>query len=383
MNRIAKWALKALPRLGEEQMKKVIIDLAEENELSSMVFNSLPGGVLVADNTHHLIFVNRFIQRILPVKKEETASRFVWEAILNDEIAQFLKESLMRQERIEEADFTLKHNAKETILSFSLLPLVASGKIKGSVIFVEDVTRKRREEALLRRAESLASLTTVAAGVAHEIKNPLGAISIHLQLMGRLLKKQNDGQELSEYLRIVEEEVERLNGIVVDFLATVHPMTMNPGLEDLNDLINDLLDVIGVELREKNIAVHLRLSDHLPKVRMDKKLMKHALLNIVKNGMAAMADGGEMTLRTGSEGDVIWIEVEDTGVGMDELTQQRLFEPFFTTRAEGSGLGLTMVYKILREHGGEVLVDSTPGKGSRFRMTLPVSRRGELRLTSQ
>jgi signal transduction histidine kinase len=265
------------------------------------------------------------------------------------------------------------------LLSISVLPLVLKHRITGSLIFMEDITDKRSREARLRRAENLASLTTVAAGVAHEIKNPLGAISIHLQLMQKVLDKRNnsaiqpdssDGQ-MTKYIGILNEEVDRLNKIVMDFLFAVRPMTMDLRHGDVNSLITELVEFIRHELELSRIECVLDLAGNLPLVYMDERYMKRALLNLIKNAQAAMNDGGVLTVATALVDNEIQIKIDDTGIGISADNLSKIFEPYYTTKETGTGLGLTIVYKILREHQGEINVQSREGEGSSFSVTLP------------
>jgi signal transduction histidine kinase len=259
-------------------------------------------------------------------------------------------------------------------LSIGVMPVVNDGKIQGDFIYVEDVSDKRAEEARLRRAESLASLTTMAAGVAHEIKNPLGSISIYLQLMQKLLSVDNDTckEEMVEYLSIISEEVERLNAIVVDYLFAVRPMDTNPVMGNLNDLIHELITFVQYELIEAGIELEEDLGENLPDIRIDEKLMKQALLNIVKNALAAMPDGGVLTVVSQFKDGLVALKISDTGSGISKERIQKIFEPYFTTKDNGSGLGLTLVYKVVKEHGGEIHVHSKENIGTTFTILLPV-----------
>lgn len=243
------------------------------------------------------------------------------------------------------------------------------------LFLVRDISEEKRQESRLHRSESLASLTTVAAGVAHEIKNPLASIGIHLQLLRKAFqrKKSLTLEDASRYLNIIDEEIERLNGIVVDFLFAVRPMDVRLRLENINHIINDVCNFVSYELSGHKIHIRRHLGEFLPKLRVDENLLKQALLNIIKNAMNAMEiNGGMLTVTTKLVGDHVAISLSDTGVGMDEATLAKIFEPYFTTKSSGSGLGLTMVFKVVKEHMGEISVSSKKGEGTTFTITLPV-----------
>jgi signal transduction histidine kinase len=257
-------------------------------------------------------------------------------------------------------------------------PLVEKRHITGSLVYIEDITEKRGREVRLRRAENLASLTTLAAGVAHEIKNPLGAISIHLQLMRKALDKKERRHDtetdalVDKYFSVLNEEVDRLNGIVIDFLFAVRPMSLELCEGDLNALISALGEFIRAELEQSNIRLLLELDDKLPPVLFDERYMKQVLLNLIKNAQAAMPKGGLLTIATVGSDSEIRISVCDTGTGISQENLKKIFEPYFTTKGNGTGLGLTLVYKIIREHQGEMSVDSREGEGTDFEIILPV-----------
>jgi signal transduction histidine kinase len=243
---------------------------------------------------------------------------------------------------------------------------------------VEDITEKVKREALMRRMENLASLTTLAAGVAHEIKNPLGSLSIHIQLIQKTLASGGAkyNKAIDKYLSVVNEEIGRLNQIVVDFLFAVRPMDMDLRYGDINTLITGVAEFVSFELTAAGIACVLDLQEDLPFVNFDERFMKQALLNLIKNAIAAMHGGGKLAIKTAVlDGENVLITVADTGTGISEETLPKIFEPYFTTRETGSGLGLTLVFKIIREHQGEITVKSRPGEGSAFTITLPVPQK--------
>ncbi len=372
-----------LPKLDESQIRQLINDLATENERLEVVLDSLNHGLLVCDDAHVVFFYNKCIDRLIPLSGGDLYEKTAWEAVADEEIASFLQRTLENQESVSDEEFTLEQGGMTRILWISVMPLVRAGSIQGNIVHVEDVTEQRNREARLRRAESLASLTTLAAGVAHEIKNPLGSIGIHLQLVDKTLSKssQVSSDDVRSYLDVINEEVDRLNRIVVDFLFAVRPIDVSLEERELNPIIKDLAEFTQYEIEEAGIELVLELEESLPALQLDERYFKQALLNIVKNAIPAMPDGGQLIIRTLRRGDEVEVQVKDTGVGMDEETMQKVFEPYFTTKESGSGIGLTLVYKIIKEHLGEVSVSSREGVGTTFTITLPVPQR-ETRLLS-
>ncbi|HUX12767.1 MAG TPA: ATP-binding protein [Spirochaetia bacterium] len=370
-------ALKKLPKLDKAQIHQLLYDLASENERMDVVLDSLSEGVIVSDVNHNLVFYNKFAERLLPFSSQDIYEQRVWDAILDVEISRFVRETLEGQESIVDREFTLESKGVTRTLSCSITPLVRAGHIQGNILHVDDITEKRGREARLRRAESLAALTTLAAGVAHEIKNPLGSIGIHIQLIQKAIKEKTsvDPKIIQPYIEIVNEEVERLNRIVVDFLFAVRPMDTKLEETDLNQVIANLLEFVRYELEEANVTLTEEFDETLPPLMLDEKYVKQAVLNIIKNAISAMPQGGSLVVTTERSGDDAVLRIADSGEGMSDEIMAKIFEPYFTTRDFGSGLGLTLVYKVVKEHMGEIGVSSQEGKGATFRITLPIPQK--------
>lgn len=385
MRRFVQRALKILPKLTESQIHDLIYALSRENEKLEVVLDSMNEGVIVADRSNQVILVNKPAERMLtiPLSDQGGADYCIWDILRDDQIAAFVRTTLQEQDTIQDREFTLQEGGPLKTLSCSVVPLVQDGRIEGSILSVEDVSDRKLREARLRRFESLASLTTLAAGVAHEIKNPLGSIGIHMQLIEKDLRHLPQSERLTKYVSVVNEEVERLNKIVVDFLFAVRPMDIQPAEADLGVVVHELLEFVQYELQQNHIELVTELPENLPPLQLDERYIKQAVLNIIKNAISAMPKGGTMHVSIEHYGDEVTLHIADTGVGMDPEIQNRIFEPYFTTKDFGSGLGLTLVYKIVKEHMGEVLVHSTPDEGSRFSIQLPVPQRNRQLLSWQ
>ena len=372
MRRFIRRALDKLDKLDRESIRLLVLDIASDNERLGMVLDSMADGVVVADNQKRILLYNKSASRLLPLRKGDLTEKIFWEVVDDTEISRFIRDKLESTDLAGEKDFTLDPNGSRTVIC-TLMPLVNEGDIKGSLLHIEDVTDRRREEARLRRAESLASLTNLTASVAHEIKNPLASIAIHLQLMQKEMRDRAkiETKKITEYLDVVNEEVDRLNMIIVDFLFAVRPMDTKPVLQNINTVIQDIMEFLRFELGEAGVSMTLNLSE-LPKLQIDEKLIKQALLNLVKNAMAAMPEGGELEIRTTVDGDSVFCWVTDSGVGVPDENLSKIFEPYFTTKDFSSGLGLTLVYKIIKEHHGEIQVESMDGEGTTVTLSFPV-----------
>jgi len=368
-------ALKKVNKLDTVNYRELLYSAVNQIELLETVGDSIDVGIVVCDKEHNLVYLNKCAKRLFPVHFIEGVK--IWQAIPDEKIVEFFREILLGKDKIADKELEINQKGRDRLYSVNVVPLVQKKRITGSLVYIEDITDKRREEEKHRRAENLASLTTLAAGVAHEIKNPLGSISIHLQLLQKSLAKnkafKNDKND--KYIKVLKEEVDRLNRIVVDFLFAVRPMNLELRKEDLNKLIYEVMDFVRFEMEQSNILCLLELDDNIPALLLDERYMKQAVLNLITNAKAAMPEGGVLTIASKLADNEIKISVCDTGLGIKKEDLLKIFEPYFTTRETGTGLGLTQVYKIIREHNGEISVDSEPGTGSDFRIILPVPQK--------
>jgi two-component system, sporulation sensor kinase E len=282
MKKFVERALRKFDKLDSSQVRMLIHDLAAGQDRIEAVLDSLNDGLMVADNDHTLVMVNKAVERLVPLTVHDGGDTALWEAIADAEISGFVRRTLLEQESVADREFALDRGGQARILSFSISPLVREGEITGTIVRVEDVSQRRAREARLRRAESLASLTTLAAGVAHEIKNPLGSIGIHMQLIQKALASMQDErtEAVQEYVDVVNEEVDRLNRIVVDFLFAVRPMNTSLEEAELNPIVRDLFDFVRFELEEAGVAIEEEYADDLPNLQLDEKYIKQEIRQI-------------------------------------------------------------------------------------------------------
>jgi len=368
-------ALKKLDKLDTDQRRELLVSAVNEIGIIETVLDSIDVGILVCDKKNNLVMVNKCAQRLLPLNYSDGVP--IWQAIRDEKTEELLKNILLKGERAADREIDVEHQGRNRLLSINVVPLVRDKRITGSLIYIEDITERRKDEYRLRRAENLASLTTLAAGVAHEIKNPLGSISIHLQLLQKALEKKNikKDSQTEKYFSVLNEEVDRLNRIVVEFLFAVRPMNLELREGDINGIISQVMEFVRYEMEQSKIMCLLELDENLPGILLDERYMKQALLNLVTNAKAAMPKGGVLTVATNLVDNEIRISVCDTGTGINEENLAKIFEPYFTTKDTGTGLGLTQVYKIIREHQGEITIDSAPNQGSEFKIILPVPQK--------
>jgi two-component system, NtrC family, sensor kinase len=243
----------------------------------------------------------------------------------------------------------------------------------GQVLSVRNLTDERRIAEQLRQSEKLAALGELVAGVAHELNNPLAGISAFAQLL--LEEELNADQR--ESARLIKREADRAVGVIRDLLLFSRKAGPSTMPLDINGLVQLTLRLRAYSLRSSGVQVETHLDANLPEVSGDDQKLQQVILNLIVNAEYAMRRSStkRLAIRTAHEGDAVVTEVSDTGAGMSEETVQRVFEPFFTTKpaGEGTGLGLSVSYGIVEAHGGTITVESAPGRGTTFRIVLPIS----------
>lgn len=225
----------------------------------------------------------------------------------------------------------------------------------------------------------LNSLNTLAAGLVHEIKNPLNAISINLQLLNEDLQNRNSEKDskMSRRVRLLQKEVSRLDSILSDFLRFAKRHELHIEACDINEVIDSVLDFIGPEAMQNSIRILKSFDTKLPKCNLDSNIIKQALLNVILNAQQAMPKGGELIVRTYGNDENVFIDITDTGVGIERDKIDKIFQVYYSTKENGTGLGLPTARRIIEESKGTISIRSEDGKGSSFLIKLPVNSKAQ------
>ncbi len=375
--------LERLARLGTEDLQRHLVDLAQDKGFFETIFNSLQEGVLVLDLAGRISFLNPAASQLFGLELETSIGRSLEERLpgVGEELRMQGSRNVTRDIEI----FYPQHR----IVNFYGVPLrierpptdesggAAIEELVGHAIILRDITETLRKSHETIESERLSALTLLAAGVAHELGNPLNSLHIHLQLIERRVRRLAKGERerLLAPVTVARDEIKRLDLIVSQFLNALRPSCLALERENLNDIVAESVSFLSAETRGKKIAIIQKLRSDLPLIPLDRTQIKQAFYNILKNSFQALRDGGSITVRTDQVEDDLVVEFSDTGAGIDAEHMGRIFEPYFTTKKAGSGLGLLIVRRIVREHGGDIALESASGEGTTVRLRFPTGEK--------
>jgi two-component system, sporulation sensor kinase E len=372
-----------LGKIGPEEVQNYFLRLAQEKGFLETVFNSIQEGIIVTDSNARITYLNEAACELFGLQADQSLGKRLdecvrgldWAAVSHGEVAV-------------SRDMEIFYPANRFI-NFYIVPLVIeresaaekidkgkvdlSGEQVGHAIILRDITESRRTEQQTIESERLNALTLLAAGVAHEIGNPLNSLNIHLQLIERQARKLNGAgrAELQESIDVARSEINRLDSIVAQFLRAIRPTRPQLRPENVNLIVEESVRFFALEIKDRDIVVEQELRSDLPLIELDRDQMKQAFYNVIKNAFEAMKSRGILRIRTDMDASHVIVRFTDTGGGMSAENLSRVFEAYFTTKPSGTGLGLLIVRRIVREHGGELSIESSEGKGLTLAIRLP------------
>jgi signal transduction histidine kinase len=364
-----------LDRVGPGEVQQIVTRLIREKGFLEKVFEALQEGVIVLDPQGVIGFVNKTACRFFGLDPDKAAGEPLSSQIRGLEMSAFGKPGRTVSRDLEV--FYPEHR----FLNFYLSPIDGGenpSEPLGYVMLVRDLTSTREEAEETLESERLNALTLLAAGVAHEIGNPLNSLDIHLQLLGRKLRKlpPGDRKPLEEHLSTARDEIQRLDAILKQFLHAVRPTMPRRERHDLHALLHETLRLLEHELESRKIFVELDLAPSLPIASVDPVQFQQVFYNLIRNAYQALpSEKGRITVRTRANDYEYVISIEDNGTGISPEHMGAIFEPYRTTKSSGSGLGLLIVRRIVREHGGEISIESEENHGTRVIIHLPRSER--------
>ena len=353
---------------------------------SENILNSVASGIVALDRDLRVTHVNRAGQRLWGLEEVALDEGSAIDALAPFDAVSGLRERLVRVlgERAAERLPAISMEAPGVtgsgsggdapIFDLMLVPLTRLEETVGALIIGEDVTEKLRTHAELIQKERLAAIGRMSSQVTHELRNPLSSIGLNAEMLQEEIEGMGaePDSEAVDLLSSIMAEVDRLTEITEEYLAYARLPQVKPATTELNPLLSDLLRFLKGEGVQRGVKYHVELAESLPAVLVDPNQLRRAVLNIIRNALEAMVDGGTLTVTTKPEPpDRVLVEIGDSGPGISANDLARIFTPFFSTKPSGTGLGLPLTSQIIEEHGGRLLVSSTMGQGTVFRILLP------------
>lgn len=363
----------------ETNVDQKLAFLARRRGFLEAVLQSVQEGVIAVSPEGKLEYANRTAEEMLGFELARQRSRPVERFLPGVDWAALAAVEPGGGERLSTAEVEV-FRPQRRVLSVRAFPLDGG---EGAVAVLRDVTREREDERAAMESERMQAVRMLAASLAHEIGNPLNALGIHLQLLERAVKKlpdEADRAELGDYARVARDEVERLDGILSEFLNALRNGAPNLEKCDLLAVLEKSLRVLRADVQERSIRIEVDHPASLPAIRADPSQLQRVFFNLVKNALQAMPDGGTLSIELAADDRELSIAFRDSGTGIGPEEFARLFEPFHSGRAGGHGIGLAIVRRIVEDHGGRIEVSSRPGKGACFRLSFPRAERAARRL---
>jgi PAS domain S-box-containing protein len=366
--------------LYQEQAERAA-ELELLKEFNESIVESINVGLLAVDSTGRVTGCNSALEGMMGVGRDDALGRRV-EELFAEDFAETLAQVLggAGWELSELRNIYKLHTATLTgralILNIAIAPLrrAETAEHTGALVVLEDVTGRVRLEEQLQQREKLSSIGLLAAGVAHEINTPLTGVSSYTQMLLGMFATHDPKHKLLEK---IHRQTERATGIINNLLNFSRTGNVTEfGDVDLNHVLDDTLQLLEPQLRQSQVEIAREYEDDLPRVFGNAGKLQQVFTNLLLNARDALPAGGRITLRTAIDGDTVSVHIADTGIGIAPENVARIYDPFYTTKGvgRGTGLGLAVSYGIVQEHSGHISVESAPGRGTTFHITLPTAR---------
>lgn len=366
-----------LERLDHASLKRYLQQAISDKGFFEDIFDTLREGIIVIDNALRIQVANPAALRLFGMPED----------VIGEPIGKFFRQidwtELLRLPASEWGRFSRQEieifYPERRYLSFYLLPapeppsLGNDDQLLATLIF-HDITERLQDNEKAVETQRVTAITQLAAGVAHELGNPLNALSIRLQLLKRKLERgspEKIEEATRQFVDIADQELARLDAIVKNFLSAVRPTQLELAPVNLPDLLVSAAGFLEPELKAKDISIELDFPELVPTIMGDAGQLTQAFFNLIKNAMQAMPNGGKLTISCRVDDVYVHLRFADNGKGLTREELSRLMEAYYTTKPGGHGLGLLIVDRIVRSHGGDLAIDGKPGEGAAFTISLP------------
>jgi len=360
-----------LQLLGQQLQTDRVKMLSEKAQLQQVV-DHLEDGIILFTQDRRILFFNKVAEVVVARPLEQVIGR-PWKEVLEPShpLHPLLEHAFEQQTGVRSAAITLPRDGGDKELLVSVFFVTDAQEAMGAMVVVKDLESIKTLQSLISYSAKLTALGRLTSGVAHEVKNPLNAMMIHLELLKE--KLEAPPEEVQQSLEVIGSEIRRLDRVVQGFLRFIRPEELSLKLLDVNVLLKDVVALLETEWQKEGIRFAFHFDPTLPLVAADEELVRQAFLNILLNACQAMPNGGKVSILTeGEEWDFVKVSIADSGVGIPPEDIDKIFHLYYTTKSGGSGIGLSLVYRVVQMHDGLIEVLSEVGRGTTMIVRLPV-----------
>lgn len=360
-----------LTRLGRELQADRLSTLSEKAHLQGVV-DQLEDGVIFLNPERHILFFNRAAEVVVGLPLERTVGLPIHEVLdPAHPLLPFVDQVLVGSAGIRNATVVLPHDGRDKEFLVSAFHMEDAHRVMGVAVLLKDLESVKTVQSLVSYSAKLAALGRLTSGVAHEVKNPLNAMMIHVELLKERL--EDAGVDVRQSLEVIGSEIRRLDRVVQGFLKFMRPQELMLKPVDLNAMLQSVCALLEAESQSHGVRFVLDLDADLPAVSADEELLRQAFINVLQNAVQAMPTGGAVRLRTRPDAlDWVRVTVTDQGVGIAPEDVDKIFKLYYTSKVGGSGIGLSVVYRIVQLHDGTIEAKSEPGRGTAMIVRLPL-----------
>lgn len=374
----SKKVLSKIDKLDSRGIKDIIFSLSDKDNFLQDSLNYLPFGFLIINKDYRILFGNQFALRYFDTTK--IIDQILFDIIQSKKLADLLKKKFYQSEKIEALEFLFEQEE----LNFYSYPVTKNGLIREYILLIYEVTEWKKNYLKENLQKSVFSLQRLTSGIAHEIRNPLGALDLHLQLIQRHLRQKEIKKDyIEELTEIIQEEITRLNKTIEDFLMVSKPVQLKKKFANLNDVITKTIKIMQPVIEQNNISYSLQLDKKLPILQLDVYAIQQVMINLIKNAIEAITENqkikkGKIAIQTEFDATKIICLIDDNGIQLPSTEQENIATPYYSTKKTGTGLGLSIVQSILERHNAKINFSEKKSKKSKITLFFYFNQKNHL-----